>query len=243
MTVMKAIACEVMRDEWASVNSAGIETCFLEQGLHRHPEDLQRKLQQAIDETDDCDTILLGYGLCSNALVGLRARQTLVVPVVEDCIGLFLGSAAAYLTEFSREPATYFFAKGWIVAQKDPLQEYLRCRELWGEEDAKWVAGEMMKNYKRAAYIDTHCYDTAEYVAYARRFADFFGLKLEELAGSLTFLQDILSSRWDRCLVIAPGEELSETKFRAALELQVKCRKEEGQLLEGIWWRQAIVRK
>jgi hypothetical protein len=226
VTKIKAIACEVMRDEWDSVNKQGIETCFLEQGLHRHPDDLHRKLQQAIDETVDCDTILLGYGLCSNALVGLRADKTLVVPLVEDCIGLFLGSAAAYYEEFSREPATYYFAKGWIVNKKDPYQEYLRCLELWGEEDARWVAGEMMKNYKRATYIDTHCYDPAEYIAYSRHFAAFFNLRHEEMSGTLSYFQDILSSRWDRCLIVPPGETISETTFRAALDAAAKCRKD-----------------
>ena len=52
MPQIRAIACEVMRDEWSAVNASGIETVFLEQGLHRYPEKLHRELQAAIDKTE-----------------------------------------------------------------------------------------------------------------------------------------------------------------------------------------------
>jgi len=221
MAQIKAIACEVMRDEWSAVNESGIETIFLEQGLHRYPEKLHRELQATLDRLNDGDVVLLGYGLCSNALKGIRAgNKTLVLPLVEDCIGLFLGSSAEYLVQFNREPATYYFTKGWVVAGKDPYQEYLKSCERWGKEDAEWIAHETMKNYRRAAYVDTHCYDITEYRNYAERFAAFFGLTLEDLSGSLDFFRQILSGKWDRCLVINPGEEISEDRFREAMARQ-----------------------
>jgi hypothetical protein len=212
-----------MRDEWQAVNTAGIETVFLEQGLHRYPEKLHQEVQAAIERMGDGDVVLLGYGLCSNALTGIRAgNKTLVLPLVEDCIGLFLGSAEEYLEQFQREPATYYFTKGWVAGGRDPYQEYLRSRERWGEEDARWIAREMMKNYRRAAYIDTGCYDISESYDYARQFALFFGLRLERLAGALDFFREIVSGRWDRCLVINPGEEISEDKFREAMARRAK---------------------
>jgi hypothetical protein len=64
---------------------------------------------------------------------------------------------------------------------------------------------------------DTHCYDIAEYRNYAERFASFFGSKLENLSGSLDFFREILSGKWDRWLVINPGEEISEDRFREAI--------------------------
>ena len=221
MARIKAIACEVMRDEWSAVNAAGIETIFLEQGLHRYPAKLHKELQAAIDGLNDGDIVLLGYGLCSNALKGICAgNKTLVLPLVEDCIALFLGSAAEYLVQFNREPATYYFTKGWVVSGKDPYQEYLRSCQRWGQEDAEWIAHETMKNYRRVAYIDTHCYDTVDYRNYANLFASFFGLKVEDLSGSLDFFQELLSGRRERCFVINPGEELSEDRFREAVARQ-----------------------
>lgn len=220
MAKIKAIMCEVMRDEWNAVNP-GIETFFLEQGLHRYPDKLHKTLQNTIDELHDCDAILLGYGLCANSLLGIKAeRQTLIVPLVEDCIGIFLGSMDAYRTQFSTEPATYYFTKGWVVAKKDPYQEYLRSCAKWGEEDAKWVAREMMKNYRRTTYIDTGCYDIAEYYNYMCQFAKFFGLQANRISGSMDYFREFALGDWKRCLVVAPGEEITEEKFRKACASQ-----------------------
>jgi hypothetical protein len=79
-----------------------------------------------------------------------------------------------------------------------------------------------MKNYRRVVFVDTHCYDIAEYRSYAERFASFFGLKLEDLSGSLDFFREILSGKWDRCLIINPGEEISEDRFREAMDRQAR---------------------
>jgi len=221
VAIIKAIVCEVMRDEWLKVNDKGIETVFLEQGLHSHPEVLHQKLQEAIDLTNDCDTIILGYGLCSNALIGLQGKsKNLVIPLVEDCIGLFLGSSAAHAAEHENEPGTYYFTKGWVVAQKDPYQDYLVYREKWDEEDAWWATHEMMKHYKRAVYIDTNCYDASEYFAYTREFAEFFKLRAENIIGSLDLIRELISADWHHCLILAPGEQFSEVGFREAINQQ-----------------------
>lgn len=217
----RAVMCDVMRAEWEAVNP-GWETVFLEQGLHRTPERLHAELQKAIDVLAGDDAVLLGYGLCSNALLGIRARgRPLAVPLVEDCISLFLGSAAAYMAEFAREPATYYFTKGWIVNDRDPYKEYRRSVGRWGEETAGWIAREMMKNYRRAAYINTGCYDTAEYYAYAGEFAAFFGLRRELVAGSMDFFRALAAGRWEDCLVLPPGAEISEAVFRAAMNARL----------------------
>ena len=63
-------------------------------------------LQEKIDASrKGKGTILLGYGLCSRAVVGLRSEKcSLVVPCVDDCIGIFLGSREAYLKQAKAEP-------------------------------------------------------------------------------------------------------------------------------------------
>ncbi|MBN1965672.1 MAG: DUF1638 domain-containing protein, partial [Anaerolineae bacterium] len=93
---------------------AGYEV--LEFGLHLQPANLKTTLQAAIDRASPhADTIILGYGLCSLAVVGLTATDcTLVVPRVDDCIAIFLGSGAAYMHQIRQEPGTYYLTKGWI---------------------------------------------------------------------------------------------------------------------------------
>jgi hypothetical protein len=49
------------------------------------------------------------------AVIGLRANGcTLVVPRVDDCISIFLGSHGAYKQQAGAEPGTYYLTKGWI---------------------------------------------------------------------------------------------------------------------------------
>ena len=63
-----------------------------------------------------------GYGLCSQGVIGVRANDcTLVVPRVDDCIAIFLGSASAYKKQSRTEPGTYYLTKGWIEVGESPL--------------------------------------------------------------------------------------------------------------------------
>ena len=94
----KVIACATVLEELRPFMPAGMDYELLDFGLHLNPNNLRNRLQEAVDAS--CrfnDTLLLGYGLCSLAVVGLESRDcTLVVPRVDDCIAIFLGSPQAY---------------------------------------------------------------------------------------------------------------------------------------------------
>jgi len=82
-------------EEMLPLLPANVSYEVLDFGLHINPANLKRALQDAIDvAAGAADTVILGYGLCSMAVIGLRANGcTLVIPRVDDCIALFLGSA------------------------------------------------------------------------------------------------------------------------------------------------------
>jgi hypothetical protein len=104
----------------------GVTYEVLDFGLHLTPEKLRDQLQEAIDGASaEADTIILGYGLCSMAVVSLKANGcTLVIPRVDDCIAIFLGSRAAYQKQFGQEPGTYYLTKGWVEVNDTPFAEY-----------------------------------------------------------------------------------------------------------------------
>ena len=83
---------------------------FWRSALHTSPEQLQERLQQAIDASDGkYDPIYLGYGLCSKAVLGLVAEKSrIIVPKSDDCIEIFLGSRKARVSEIANEPGTFF---------------------------------------------------------------------------------------------------------------------------------------
>ncbi|MGI5835829.1 MAG: DUF1638 domain-containing protein [Chloroflexota bacterium] len=215
------IACKVLEAELRHLLPPDVELRVLDQGLHRTPELLKQNIQKEIDSLDS-DEILLGYGRCGNGVNGVRSnRARLVIPKVDDCIAILLGSYDRYLSEFSKEPGTYWLSTGWVKNPFDPYTEYHRCIEKYGETTARWIAGEMMKGYKRLVFIDTCNGDTDESRHYAQRFAAFFGLNYEEKQGSDALLRGLISNdRRDRqFLVVAPGEEVTLDKFLPNLSM------------------------
>jgi hypothetical protein len=197
----------------------GVDHQVLDFGLHVNPESLKRALQDAVDASaPPAGTIILGYGLCSQAVIGLRANGcTLVIPRVDDCIAIFLGSGEVYRQQFRAEPGTYYLTKGWIEAGDGPFAEHDRLVARYGQEKAEWVTHQMLKNYTRLALINTGQYELERYRTYARRTAIRFGLRYEEIAGSTALVKKMVHGPWDEeFVVVPPGEAVCyEHFFRA----------------------------
>lgn len=213
----KVIACATVIEEMASHMPPGTDYCVLDFGLHVNPEALRVALQEAIDASaSSAETILLGYGLCSQAVVGLQANNCmLVVPKVDDCIAIFLGSEQAYKAQFRAEPGTYYMTKGWIEAGDSPFGEYESMVSRYGEEKARYLMGKILKNYTRLALINTGQYELQRYRDYCQRTAEDFGLRYEEIPGSNTMIKRLLNGPWDREFVIArPGEVITYLHFK-----------------------------
>jgi len=216
------IACATVIEELLPLMPPGMEHHTLEFGLHAYPERLRHTLQAAIDEVVQQHagppgqlTILLGYGLCSQALVGVQARGCrLVVPRVDDCIAIFLGSRAAYRRQAGTEPGTYYLTKGWIEVGDTPFSEYQEAVQRFGAERAERLYRAMMANYRRLALINTGQYEIDKYRAYARRTAERFGLRYEEVQGSDALVRRLLFGPWDgEFVVLEPGEAFALEHF------------------------------
>jgi hypothetical protein len=216
-THTKVIACATVIEEMLPHLPPDTDYCVLDFGLHINPETLRRVLQETVDASAaSAETILLGYGLCSQAVVGLRANDcTLVIPKVDDCIAIFLGSEEAYKMQFRAEPGTYYLTKGWIEADDGPFAEYDGLVELYGEEKARRLMGQILKNYTRLALINTGQYELERYRDYSRRTAARFGLRYEEIPGSDALIKKMLHGPWDGDFVVAcPGERISYKDFK-----------------------------
>jgi hypothetical protein len=213
----KVIACATVIEEMLPLLPEDVTYEVLDFGLHLTPEKLRDQLQATIDAAcSKADTVILGYGLCSMAVVGLKATGcTLVVPRVDDCIAIFLGSRAAYQEQFRQEPGTYYLTKGWIEVSDTPFAEYERLVEKYGPEQAGRMIKLMLKNYTRLAFIDTGHYKQERYREHARRIAKRFGLRYEEIPGSKAMIKKMLYGPWDDDFVIAhPGETISYADFK-----------------------------
>ena len=218
-TRTKVIACATVIEEMLLHLPPGVDHSVLDFGLHAAPDALRHTLQETIDASaKTADTILLGYGLCSQAVAGLRANNcTLVVPRVDDCIAIFLGSQEAYRTQQFAEPGTYYLTKGWIEAGDSPFDEYDSLLERYGKAKAQWFMDRILKNYTRLAFINTGQHQLTIYRDYCRRTAERFGLRYEEIPGSNELIRKLLNGPRDSEFVVArPGETISFLDFKRA---------------------------
>lgn len=216
-TRIKVIACATVIEEILPLLPSGMTYEVLDFGLHLYPEKLRHTLQEAINTASlEADIIILGYGLCSLAVVGLKATNcTLVVPRVDDCIAIFLGSYAAYKEQSSKEPGTYYLTKGWIEVSDTPFEEYKRLVERYGQKRAERMIKLVLKNYTRLAFIDTGQYEQEHYRAYAHRMAEQFELRYEEISGSTALIKKMLNGPWDDDFIVTPpGETITYTAFK-----------------------------
>jgi len=216
----KLIACRVLIDEIRRFMPSEVEVEVFEISQHLRPKLLKIALQAAIDRADGkFDVILLGYGLCSNSVVGLVAqRSRLVIPKIHDCIGIFLGSHRAYQEEMAREPA-YFLTRGYISGyleeQSGPLADFDRAAKRYGQARAEKLVGAMMAPYKRLVYI--HTSEAADLEAdrkYSQEMAARFHMRYEEVNGNSVLLERMMKGDWGNdFIVVEPGQELTLEHF------------------------------
>lgn len=213
----KVLACATVMEEMLPLLPDDVEYEVLDFGLHLTPDKLRNSLQEAIDRSArHCSRIVLGYGLCSLAVVGLRAKTcTLIVPRIDDCISIFLGSSRAYKLQAAREPGTYYLTKGWIEVGDTPFEEYNALAERYGPARAERMIRLVLRNYTRLAYIDTGVKDQDRYREYTRRIAERFGLRYEEIKGSKELVEKMVYGPYDEDFVVAPpGHQISYLDFR-----------------------------
>jgi len=213
------IACKTVWDELQHHIPEGITFTEVDMGLHTYPDKLRAELQKQIDATPmERDTILLGFGLCSNAVVGLRAEhQRLVIPCVHDCVPMFLGSRAAFNAQAEAELGTYYLTKGFIEGadgDDNSVLSYKRMEEKYGQKKADRILGYMLKNYTRLALINTGNYGLEHYRKVAEEAAGRLNLRFEEIPGANNLILKLVYGPWDEDFVIfAPGEMVTEEPF------------------------------
>ncbi len=212
----RLIACATVIEEMLPFLPAEVAYQVLDFGLHLNPGELKKALQEKINvASQQAEVLLLGYGLCSMAVVGLQAASaTLVIPRTDDCIAIFLGSNSVYKAQAKKEPGTYYLTKGWIEVGDTPFEEHQKLIEKFGEAKAERMTRLLLKNYTRLAFINTGQYELERYRAYVRCTAEKFGLRFEEIDGSPALVKKLVFGPWDdEFVVILPGETVTYQHF------------------------------
>ncbi len=229
------IACHVLWRELtalASQQSNIYNFTFLPQGLHNTPEVLRKKVQETIDTvSEDYDAILIGYGLCSNGILGIESRSIpLVLMRGHDCITFLLGSHQQYLDIFEKNPGTYWYSPGWIETGYVPSLEAMEQKrkdflEKFGKDNADYLMDmewQGLRNYNQAIWIDWGMDFVESYKEFTRKTAQDFGWKFLSQVGDTQLMKDFLCGHWDddRFITVPPGYKISPTYDDTLLKLE-----------------------
>jgi hypothetical protein len=211
---VRFIACPAVIGELADGATQGVDCRELEAQLHVSPERLKEALRVAVAEADAPGaTIVLGYGLCSNS-----EHATLVVPRVDDCIAMMLGSNEAFSAESEKERGSYYVAKAYLEECDTIMSEHEKLVEKRGRERAEKMMRLLLKHYTRIVLVDTGRYDMEPHRARVADFAETFDLAVEEVPGTTRILDALVAGEWGDDFVVAPpGHELTLQDFRPEL--------------------------
>ena len=204
------ICCRTIEQEvQAAMKYTGISCpcVWVESGLHNVPGQLAQRLQQELDALPGTvERVLLGFGFCGNAVKGLHTGNfTLIVPRVDDCITLLLGSCQRR-NQLMREEGTYFLTEGWLKGERNLWVEFERVRERFGEGHARRIFAVMLAHYQRLAVVDTGLSDLDVLLPETKKFAGGLGLRHQVISGTLDYFRILLTGPWDedQFLVVPP---------------------------------------
>ncbi len=180
----------------ATENGLEVLVQVLELGLHNRKKLLQQGLVDAACAMGArVDAILLGYGLCGNALENPQALLAdagvpIFIPMdedhpVDDCVGLVIGGRRSYYEEQCKVAGTFFMIPGWTC-------HWQRMFEKDFGNLSVDMARRMFKDYERSLLIPTPIMSEETMKQNAAEFNALFGLCEETRPGNL----DILIDSW-----------------------------------------------
>jgi hypothetical protein len=228
----RLIACNVFQREACACVARSphvVDVEFVELGEHARPDRLRALLQARVDAAEQAvrryDAVLLLFGLCGNAGIGLVARQTpLVLPRAHDCATILLGSRAAFRQHFGDNPSQGFSSSGYLergnyfihrseegggVADGDSYAELVRQH---GEENARYIWETLHPQRPgddQAVFIRMPGIEDGRHLARFRIQVEAMGKQCAELTGDLRLIEALLEGSWDESefLVVPPGHQ------------------------------------
>ena len=148
-------------------------------------------------------------GYCGNALTGIHSRNLeLIIPRVDDCISLLLGS---YKVK-AKTLGTYYMTEGWLKGERNIWREYEYTIEKYGEDTGEMIFETMLGHYDTLALLDSGSYDLSAAEEEAKQIAKALQLEYALMRGTLDYLKKLFSGPWseDSFLTVPPRSTISE---------------------------------
>jgi hypothetical protein len=191
---------------------AGTQIIILEVALHLNPEDLRERLIKEIKRIEDesCD-IILGYGLCGRALEGVYSEKSrLILPKVDDCVGMILGSRDRHKKLMTDHPGCFFFEPDWIDTEMDIFVQSRKGLDRIPEDKRDGIVKMILCHYTSLALLDHGFSNGPEAESRCRQLAEENDFKYIKFNSDLGLLERLVKGEWskDEFIITEPGEKI-----------------------------------
>jgi hypothetical protein len=216
------VACRVLEDLLGPCLDPAVAVTYLDFGLHDRPSEMRPALQEMLDALPEPSTVIMGYGLCGNGVVGIESGpHTLVFPRTHDCVGMMLGSRRRYEEEFAAEPGTFYLTRGWLECGADPLTDYESYVEDYGRDRADRLIDMMFGSYRKLRLVAFSEEELSDVRPLAAPVADFcrdrWGLEYEERVGDPGLVERLAAADSAEdgtdLLIAPPGTTITQQMF------------------------------
>jgi len=232
----KLIACSIFTREVCRIVADSpnvIDLEFTDIAAHESSDNLREQLQNSIDKAQKAnpqyDAILLCYGLCGNATMGLRSKNCkLVLPRAHDCCTILLGDKEKFKKHFSNCPSMPFCASGYMERTGQAYLEgtgidawsggnyaHEDLAALYGEENAAFLAEALSPHLRQSEnnkliYISLPETKHLGYEHTCRKKAGEESREFIEISGDVRLIQQLVAGEWnnEEYLVVGPGMEI-----------------------------------
>ena len=223
----KLICCDVFTREIYQTlleSNNNVFPVFTLKMSHDYPDYLRELLQKEIDNTDPniFSHILLCYGLCGNAIAGLKTQDIpVVIPRAHDCCTIFLGSKQSHKEHFGHRPSCRWTSGGYMqdgdyYIRNSKMHKMLgidmsleELIEKYGEENAHYIFESLSPkdgSENQTIYIETPPYEKSDMKKRIENEALDKGQDFEVIRGDTRLINMLINGQWneEEFLIVPP---------------------------------------
>ena len=184
----------------------------LKDNNHDVPRKLSACIQAELDQMTDTDRILMAFGTCGGAMVGLHSGDfELVIPRVDDCLSLLMGSMERRYASLENGFGI-FLTESWLDHEKSMEAELNRIERTYPPARARKVIQMLYGNFDSLNVIETGAYDVPSILPRTQALARRLELKHRVVQGTTAYLEALLQGPWepDRFILIPPHTTITD---------------------------------
>ena len=226
--VFARIACDLV-----SKSPHIVDLEFVPMLAHVEPDRLREMIKNIIDKSTSetlrkYDAVILGFGLCGNAVIGLSCPIPMIIPRAHDCCTIHMGSKEKFLSEFkdsfsSRWCSTGYYERSFNRSIGSPAAEqlanyktsaeYMGYLEKYDEEmaDYLWETMHPAIETDESVYIKIDGYEYSDSLEQYRSMMEKEDIKIRIAKGDISILKSLINGEWDdkAFLTVPPGKKIA----------------------------------